>query len=401
MSAAAIVAHDPPPPAEIPAVRSPRVLIVVNDARFTVTHFLALARGISEAGGEVEIAVPDAPEVSRIAEAGFRVHSIPLDRRGMNPLSELRLYNALLALYRDRRPAAVHHITVKPVLYGTIAARRAGVPRIVNSVTGLGYLFVSGGRRRAPVRAVIGAAYRRAFADSRVRLVFENPDDRDLFVRMKLVASDRTLVVPGAGVDVEEFRSRPVPAGTPLVVLPARMLWDKGVREFVEAARLIRTRGVAARFVLVGGTDVNRAAVPVAQLDAWAREGVVEWWGLRDDMPTVLAEAALVVLPSYREGCPKALLEAAASGRAIVTCDVPGCREAVRDGANGVLVPARDADALAAAISTLLADPARRDALGRAGRVRAEREFAVRRVVGQILSAYAPLFDAALCSEPA
>lgn len=388
-------------PAARAAAQRPRVLYVINDARFTTTHYQALAQSAARRGAEVEIAVPPAPEVETLRDAGFRVHDLPLDRRGMNPVTDLRLLVALRRLYRARRPVVVHHITLKPVLYGTLAALSAGVPRIVNSISGLGYLFGSSGPREAAVRAAVLAVYRRAFADDRVRLVFENPDDRQLFVGGGFVPPERTTLVLGAGVDETRFVVRPIPPGDPVVLLPARMLWDKGVGEFVAAARLLRARGVRARFVLAGGLDVNRAAVPEAQLRTWTDEGVVEWWGLRDDMPDVLAQATLVVLPSYREGCPKALLEAAACGRAIVTCDVPGCREAVRPGENGLLVPARDAHALGDAVERLLADADLRAAMGRAGRVRAEREFAADRVTADVLGAYTPFVSSDAAATPA
>lgn len=385
-------------PGELSTVRDTgprrRVLIVVNDARFFSTHFEALARGAHAAGADVELALPASADSDGLRARGHVVHDIPLDRRGMNPSAEVQLYRHLRRLYTERAPQVVHHITLKPVLYGTPAARAANVPRVVNSVTGLGYLFVSAGRGQAPVRAAVRAVYRRTFADPRVRVLFENPDDRLLFLRLGVVAPEQTRVVRGAGVDTTRF----VPllscaaddCGPPVVLLPARMLWDKGVREFAEAARLLRARGVLARFALVGDTDVNRAAVPRAQLEAWTRAGVVEWWGRRDDMPAVLAQATVVALPSYREGCPKALLEAAACGRAIVTSDVPGCREVVTHGDNGLLVPARNANALADALEALLADAPRRTAMGCRGRERAEGEFADTLVVADMLRAYDP-----------
>jgi glycosyltransferase involved in cell wall biosynthesis len=302
-----------------------RLVVVVNDAGFLLSHRLPVVLGARAAGWDVHLALPRAAgRVDELEALGFPVHDLPLDRRGMNPWAEARLLARLLALYRALQPPTVHHVTVKPVLYGSLAARVAGVPRVVNAVSGLGYLHLARGWRARLARRAVHALYRVAFDSPGVRVIFQNPDDRDAYVGAGLVRAERAcLVAGGSGVDLVRFRPTPEPAGCPVVMLPARLLRDKGVGEFVEAARALRARGVVARFVLVGETDANRAAVPRAELTALAAEGVVEWWGRREDMPVALAEATLVVLPSYREGCPKVLLEAAACGRAMVTTDVP------------------------------------------------------------------------------
>jgi len=233
-----------------------------------------------------------------------------------------------------------------------------------------------------------------ALSHPRSRTIFQNPDDRADFTRMGLVHQDVSVVIRGSGVDCAAFLVAPEPAGVPVVVLPARMLWDKGVREFVEAAHLLRAAGREARFVLVGAPDTgNREAIPVERLDAWTREGPVEWWGHRRDMAAVLAGASVVVLPTYGEGLPKVLVEAGAAGRPIVATDVRGCREVVRPGVNGLLVPARDSTALARAIERLLQSPELRARLGRAGRLLAETEFAESVVVRQTLAVYRQLLD--------
>jgi glycosyltransferase involved in cell wall biosynthesis len=219
----------------------------------------------------------------------------------------------------------------------------------------------------------------------RWRVILQNRDDAE-----HLGASD-AVVIPGSGVDLAEYAPAPEPAGIPLVVLPSRMLRDKGVHEFVEAARALKRAGVAARFALVGAPDPeNPASIAEAHLNAWAREGAVEWWGWREDMAAVFRESAVVCLPSWREGLPKVLAEAAAAGRPIVTCDVPGCREVVRDGENGFLVPPRRPDALAVALGKLVQDAALRKALGEAGRRRAQ-AFSVETVVEQTLKVYREL----------
>jgi glycosyltransferase involved in cell wall biosynthesis len=376
------------------------VLFVVNQARFFVTHRLVLAEAAAHAGYDVHVAVPDGPGTSAITERGFPVHSVPFDRGGMNVAADLRTATALVALYRELRPDLVHHVTVKPVLYGSLAARALNVRAVVNAVSGLGYLEIARDRRAQAVRAVVRRLYRLAFRRPRLRVIFQNPDDRASFEHAGIVRPGQASLIHGSGVDLDAFAPVPVPQGPPVVLLPARMLWDKGVGEFVDAARRLRSAGSDARFVLVGDTHENPAAVPADRLAAWVREGVVEWWGHRDDMPAALSAASVVCLPSYREGCPKALLEAAACGRPIVTTDVPGCRDVVRDGVEGLLVPARDAGSLAAAIARLLDDAELRRTCGELGRARAERDFGVARVVAATLTIYRELLaDAAPTRE--
>jgi len=381
----------------------PRLLFVCGQARFFSTHRLPLARAAARAGYDVHIAVPaDGPGYAELADAGFPLHPLTLERQGTHPLREARAIARLVELYGDLAPAIVHHVGLKLVLYGSLAARIRRVPAVVNAVAGMGYVFTESGRRagvarrlaRRVARRVARRAMTAAFGSPRQRLILQNRTDRDDFVAAGIAPAGAIVLTVGSGVDLQEFRPRPLPGGTPVVVLAARMLWHKGVGEFVEAARALRSRGVDARFVLVGDTDVNPASVPQAQLAAWQQEGVVEWWGLRDDMAGVLGEASIVCLPSYREGCPKVLLEAAACGRPIVTTDVPGCRDVVADGVEGRLVPARDGAALADAIAELLADPARRASMGAAARVRAEREFGVEHVARITLETYDALIGA-------
>jgi glycosyltransferase involved in cell wall biosynthesis len=373
-------------------VSRPRLLYVFNDAAFFVSHRLPVALGARDAGYEVHVATPPGAAEVALAEEGLEHHPIPLDRRGSDPRHELGTLASLARLYRRLRPRLIEHATIKPVLYGGIVARFSGIPAVVSWMTGLGYVFISRGRRASLARAGIEAGYRLALRHRRARVIFENPDDRGLFVSRGLVYGDQTRLIRGAGVDMTVFRPRPEPVGIPTAVLASRMLRDKGVVEFVEAARMLRARGRAARFVLVGGTDPgNPAAVPEATLRQWADSGVVEWVGQREDMPAVIAGANVVCLPSYREGLPKVLVEAAAAGRAIVTTDVPGCREVVRPEENGLLVPPREAAPLATALERLLGDARLRSRMGARGREIAEAEFAVERVVGDTIRLYREL----------
>jgi len=322
---------------------------------------------------------------------GLSWHELRLTRSGMNPLAEAATLAHLVALYRRVRPSLVHHVTSKPVLYGTPAARLAGVPAVVNAISGMGHVFAGGGRL---LRAGISAGYRFALRHPRMRVVFQNVTHRGMFTGQGWVRPGEAVLIAGSGVDTRLFVPRPEGGGgdPPVVVFPARMLTTKGLLEFVEAARLLRRRGVAARFLLVGEPDPdNLASVDREKLLAWAAAGDVEYLGRRDDMHQVLAGADVACLPSYHEGMPKSLLEAAACALPIVTTDVPGCRDVVRHGDNGLLVPARATAELADALQALLRDPALRRRMGARGRERAEREFSLDHVVDEFLRVYAEL----------
>lgn len=374
------------------AERSPRVLFVVNDPAFFMSHRALLAARLALHGYRVALAAPPLPGSDEVVRAGFPYHPFPLDRTGTNPLREVGVIGALARLFRRVRPDLVHLVSVKPIVYGGLAARLAHVPAAVFSVSGLGYLFVSDGRRAAALRAATLPMYRAAVAHRNGRLVFQNGDDLELFVRLRLCARRDGVVVGGSGLDLARYRSGPPPAGPPLVVLPARMLWTKGVGEFVEAAGILRRDGVSARFALVGAADPgNLSGIPEAQLRAWVREGLVEWWGYRSDMADVLSAASIVCLPSHREGFSRALMEAAASGRPAVTCDVPGCRDAVAPGESALLVPPRDAPSLARAVADLLRDRARWGRMAHAARALAIERFGVAAAARSVAAVYADL----------
>lgn len=372
-----------------------RLLFVVNDPAFFVSHRLALGEHGLTLGLDVAVAAPEGPAREAIERAGIRFVPIPLARGSTDPRKELETLAAIAAVMRRERPTLVHDVTIKPVLYGGLAARMLGVPALVSSVSGLGYTFIAQGARARARRALVVAAYRRALGHRRSRVIFQNEDDRRELVALGCVSPARAVVVRGgSGVDVASYRAEPPPAGTPLVVLPARMLRDKGVVEFVHAARALRAEGVAARFALVGGFHENPAALSPAELDALVADGAVEWWGHRSDMPVVLAQASVVCLPSYREGTPRALLEAAAAGRAVVTTDVPGCRDAVVAGETALLARVRSGDDLARQLGTLLRDEPLRARMGRAGRALAEREFDLRRIVQSVFAVYTAVWPA-------
>jgi glycosyltransferase involved in cell wall biosynthesis len=363
-----------------------RLLYVVNDAPFFLSHRFALAKAARAAGYDVTVATPAMPGVAAIKDAGFAWEELPLDAGKMRPWKDLRTIVGLVGLYRRKRPGIVHHITVKPVLYGTLAARLARVPRVVNAVSGMGYLFT--GQR--PVARQIGIGlYRLLMRHPDMRVIVQNTEDSKLFERWKLAPAETLRLIRGSGVDLAQFRPVPPAAGTQVVMQVSRLLVDKGVREFIAAARLVKARYPEARFVLVGGAyAVNPSAVSDAEVRSAVAEGVIAWLGHREDIADLLQQATIACLASYREGLPKSLLEAAACGLPIVTTDTSGCKEVVRHGDNGLLVPVQDAPALAAAIMRLLADPLLCQEMGRRGRKRAEEMFGLGAVIAQQLALY-------------
>lgn len=375
--------------AALTASHRPRVLFVVNACWFFVSHRLPLAEAARRAGFDVHVAAASDHTVPELALHGVTFHAVPFSRRGRNPLGELQTAAALVRVYRRVRPHLVHHVTIKPILYGGLAARLTGVPAVVHAVSGLGYTHLAAGPLARLFRSVLRNVYRISLGHANQTVIFQNDDDRNEFVSNGLVAPKQTVMIRGSGVDPAVFAPGARPEGVPLVVLPSRLLLHKGVAEFVEAARLLRARGVRARFALVGEADPhNPATVTPEQLEEWGAEGVVEVWGQRSDMPAVLRSAHVACLPSYREGLPKVLLEAAATGLPIVTTDVPGCRDVVRDGDNGLLVPPRDAHRLADALEAVLRDPARAARMGARGRERVMNEFTVGSVAAQTLQVY-------------
>jgi glycosyltransferase involved in cell wall biosynthesis len=385
-----------------------RILFVENSAATFVSHRLDLSRAAVAAGFDVHIAVPAAGPGGGAWNTGVAsdpdpgagdprvtVHRIPLSRRDVSALSEAASVAALTRLYSSVRPDLVHHIRLKPVLHGSVAARLAGVPCVVNSITGLGYLFMGENGRMAPVRKLVELGLRSAMRRRNQRVVFQNSDDRDFFVARGFCPPPATALIRGAGVDVRQFTPSPEPPGPPLVILPSRMLWDKGVGEFVDAARQLLENGLDARFALVGdGDPENRSCIPVSQLERWRESKVVEWWGWRDDLPAIFRQSHVVCLPSYREGLPRVLIEAAAAGRPIVTTDTPGCREIVRHGQNGLLVPVADSVGLAHALRLLIENRDLRNTLGARGRELAVAEFTVERVIAQFFELYRELLSA-------
>ncbi len=371
---------------------APRILFLVTEDWYFWLHWLDLARRARDAGFEVLLAMRVQDYGQQISQQGFKLFPIRLLRRSRNPIREALAVLELVQLYRSEKPDIVYHVAAKPILYGSTAARLAGVRHIINVFAGLGYAYTSNSVTAKLLRLCLGVGLKTACAHSGAIAVFQNEEDRAQLTRDRIVHERRTKVIPGTGVDIERFQPTSDAAQEPIVLLAGRMLWDKGVGEFVGAARVMRQAKANARFVLVGRCDDdNPASIGLKQLQRWQEEEVVEWWGHHDDMPMVYSRAAIVVLPSYREGLPVSLLEAAACGKPIIATDVPGCREVVRHRINGLLVPPKDANALAEAVTMLLGNEELRDELGRSGRGIVVKEFSTEAVTSQTLALYREL----------
>jgi len=365
------------------------LLFVVNIPEFFLSHRLPLAIGARNAGFTVHIATGPGSACQEITKLGFEHHLLPISRSGRNLMVELRSLWSLYWLMRKIRPDLVHLVTIKPVLYGGLMVRLTGVPAMVAAISGLGTLFIDRGQTRSWMRCGVEWLYRLALRHPNAKVIFQNPNDRSALIDLGAVCKERTGLIRGSGVSLAACPMRPEPEGVLVVTFAARLLKDKGVREFVEAARVLKKRGVVAKFWLAGSPDLgNLTSVTEKELSDWSKDGFIEVLGYRTDIPNIFAKSNIVVLPSYREGLPKVLIEAAACGRAVVTTDVPGCRDAIEPEETGLLVPVRDALALADAIQSLIEDPSRRKQMGASGRVLAEREFAIEKVVDAHLAIY-------------
>lgn len=359
-----------------------RLLFAVNNPAFFLSHRLPLALGAKQAGFDVHVATMDGPSVPEIVKHGLTHHVIPMSRSGKHPVQEVKSIYALWTLFRRVRPDVVHAVTIKPVLYGGIAARLAGVPAYIAAISGLGFIFTKRSGGFDFVRWAATLLYRLALGHPNSRVIFQNTSDRDVLRDAGVVRPEQVVLIRGSGVDLDAFPVVAEPQGPPVAIMAARLLVDKGVLEFVEAARLTVGDASGLRWVLVGGPDRgNPASITDAEFARWQQEGVVECLGERSDIAELYGQSHIAVLPSYREGLPKSLVEAAACGRAVVTTDVPGCRDAIEPGVSGLLVPVRDARALADAVLRLASDGRLRREMGAAGRRLAEQEFDIRKIV--------------------
>ena len=358
----------------------------------TIGNRLQIAQAALNAGYEVHIATKITDKFDQLKGYGFVVHPLDMSRGFKSVFSEIKLIFQIYKIYKEVNPVVTHLITIKMVLIGGIAAKFARIPSIVSSISGLGYIFISKKIRIIILRIIIGLLFRYILSSNNQRVIFQNTDDRDIFRKVTGIAKSKTVLFLGSGVDLSSYKPTPPTSDRFVIALISRMLGDKGVYEFVEAAKilkLIKYENPKYRFVLVGDIDPdNPTSLSLDQLKSWDKEGVIDYWGHRNDISKVLELVNIVVLPSYREGFPKILMEAAACGRPIVTTNVPGCRDAIEHLVTGLLVPVRNSKVLANSIKSLIDNQDDCEKMGLAARKRALKLFDVNDIIDLHLNLY-------------
>ena len=369
------------------------LLMVANVDWFFISHRLVIAKEAVSRGWSVYVAAEDTGRGNEIGVDGITFIDFKFSRSGTNPLDEISTLREFRKLYRQIKPDVVHHITLKPVIYGSLIAKMLNVKGVVNAVSGLGYNFTSG--RQGVVAKMMIGMMRYGFKRDNLTVIFQNGDDQKELTNLGVVQpNNRVVRIKGSGVDLEMFKQTNLPSFEKIkVLLPSRMLWDKGVKELREATDLLKDRYKdKVQFILAGMADEdNRAGVPASYLNDWQDGEYVKWIGYQKDMMQVYNDSHIVVLPSYREGMPKTLIEACAVGRAIITTDAIGCRECVDEGVNGLKVPVYSTQELATALTTLFENHDMIKEMGEASRKKAEAEFDVKNVVAKHMEIYEEL----------
>lgn len=362
-----------------------KLLYLVANDRYFCSHRLSLALAAKEQGYDVYVMTPALGDHRKIIKAGLSFIPIPFRRGGMNPLKELKTIYQIWNLYRKIRPDIVHHVAIKPVLYGTIAAFFARVPLIINAVAGLGHIFASNSWLKTPLKT----AMRFLLSLKKVQIIVQNPEDFDEI--KALTKKNNIHLLLGAGVNLDEFCPKDEPHSPPFKIIHvSRLLWSKGIKELVEAGKILKNQGHDVHIQIVGEPDLeNPDAIPAETLQKWHQDGLVEWLGHRNDIAQLYQAAHIASLVSYyREGIPKSLLEAAACAKPIITCDMPGCRIIVEDNRNGYLIPPRDVNALANVILKLVKDDNLRHEMGRQSRIHAESAFGEKMIHDETIKLY-------------
>jgi glycosyltransferase involved in cell wall biosynthesis len=369
-------------------------LMILNDLDWFWSHRLPLAHAIQAKGWTLHLATARAPQDPEIIQKNIIPHDIAAHGHSLNPLSHIKIVWGIAQVIRRVKPDILHAITLRHALYAGLAARLSPSCPVVFTIAGLGTLFTHDDLRSRLLRAMVLPVLKLAFARQDARIIFQNPDDQRAFLNLKIVRPEQTAIIRGSGVDITAFAFTPEPSLTPpRILFPSRLLKEKGIFDFVAAAQIIKQKGIAAVFQMAGSVyPGNPHSVSNTDIDGWVKDGIIEYLGNCRDMPRVISDSTLVVLPSYYgEGVPKVLLEAGAIGRPVITCDMPGCREAVRDGYNGLLVSPKNPEVLAQAIETLLSDSETRARMGKAGREHVESDFTAEIVTKKTLKVYEDL----------
>lgn len=370
----------------------PKILFLVTEDWYFCSHRLPVARAARDAGFEVIVATRVNKHAKVIEKEGFRLIALKsFKRESSNPLRILREIFEVALLYRLEKPELMHHVAIKPVVVGSIAARIIGLKGVINAVAGLGYVFSSEKWRARMIRPVLKKILQ--FCLVKTSVIVQNPDDEMALISQGIVS--KVNLIKGSGVDTSHFSAMPMPEGDFTVGMVTRMLWEKGPADFIEAIKILRRKGMIVRGILAGTPDLsNPNSVSLNQLEEWAEETGIEWLGHVTDVRDVWTRAHVAILPSYyREGVPKCLLEAAACARPIITTDMPGCREIVKHKKTGFLVPARDAKALSEAIQKLYEDRELAIHMGKCGRELVLKEMSEEKVVEATLSLYGKVMN--------
>lgn len=366
-----------------------RVVVFGGFADSLVNFRGPLLRSMVGKGHIVTACAPAASSevLEKLAAIGVQYRDVPLSRTGLNPFSDVITFLKLISLFREIKPDVLISYTIKPVIYGSIAARLVGVPEVYSMITGLGYAFTSSSGKMKWVAQIAKLLYRLALMNNR-HVFFQNPDNRDFFVRENILSqAEQPILINGSGVDLQHYEYAPASVGVTSFLLIARLLKDKGIVEYVDAARIVKRSYPSIRFNLLGPLDSNPAAISTTQISEWEDEGVITYLGEASDVRPMITACSVYVLPSYAEGTPRTVLEAMSIGRAVITTDASGCRETVIDGVNGFLVPTRDASVLAVAMLKFIEDPELIQRMGKKGRSLAKEKFDVHKVNAVILGA--------------
>ncbi|OCQ54410.1 N,N'-diacetylbacillosaminyl-diphospho-undecaprenol alpha-1,3-N-acetylgalactosaminyltransferase [Photorhabdus australis subsp. thailandensis] len=365
-----------------------KLLFVVNVDWFFISHRLPIALSAMNQGYDIHLACGITNQYHYLIGLGINVHPLPLSRSGTSWFNELKTFKTIFQVIKNIKPDIIHMVTSKPVIYAGIASLVLGINKRVASISGLGYIFIDNTIKSKIIRFLVIKFYKLSLHNNKTNVIFQNKNDRDLFCSLNILKKDNSLIIRGSGVKVDNYHVIPEPNDIPVVMLVARLLYDKGVMEFVNAAKILKSEGIQIRMVLVGNTDENPKSVKKEEIDHWVKQEIVEYWGYRHDIDNIMSKANIIVLPSYREGLPKSLIEAAACGRAVITTDVPGCRDAIINNVTGLLVPVKDSFALSEAIQDLISNSEKRNNMANEGRKLAERVFDISLVISKHLEIY-------------
>ncbi|WP_140919908.1 glycosyltransferase family 4 protein [Limnobaculum xujianqingii] len=365
-----------------------KILYVVNVDWFFVSHRLPIALKAIDEGFEVYLACGITDKQEMLENLGLKIYPLAISRSGTSLLSELKLFFHIYKVVSKIKPDIIHMVTIKPVIYAGIASKLLNIKKRIFSISGLGYVFIASGFKATLFRYVISLFYRLSIKCKNSIVIFQNPDDKDLFLKLNIVNLSQSILIRGSGVNLDKYPVLPEPDGVPVVMLMARLLIDKGVLEFVEAAKILRNI-IDVRMVLVGDVDDSYPnSITKLELESWVNYNVIEYWGYTDNPAKTISQSNIIVLPSYREGLPKNLIEAAACARAVITTDVPGCRDAIIPDVTGTLVPLKNVNALVDNILDLINNSTKRYSFAKQGRILAENAFNINHVINTHIDIY-------------